>query len=139
MKKSLTTHNVKPVNAVAARVTGKGVHFNRAGESNPCNERLEAPLAFLALPLDGENLIGLKAGNLEVVGYLGQNANEKHVWQARCLCGYYVRRTSKALLKQGSHLQCDDCDYREQIRRAYTFNQTGKWPARSLEPEQEAA
>lgn len=114
MSKSRLSQCQTPVNSVAARVTGKGEHFKGRSESS---ERLEAPMIFTApLPIDAEDFAGRIIGHLTIVGYIGQNCNRRNVWQARCVCGYYVRRTSKALRKQGDHLQCEDCKYREQIR-----------------------
>jgi hypothetical protein len=123
MPKDYSLTNDVPVDATAARVMQKGEHFHGRTKSTICTERLEAPSAYLPLPLSSEDLRGKRIGNLLVLGFLGRNSGKRSVWQVRCVCGYYIRRTARALRdKSESELICNDCAYREKLRNGLRYD-----------------
>jgi len=67
------------------------------------------PIPFAAQTSPGfVNLEGQTFGSMEVVGYLGKSGSQKSArWLARCMCGRYEPRSSKAL--KAPDAQRDEC------------------------------
>lgn len=125
-----------PLNSTAARVTGKGVHYDptrkpltlqaapdtRARENPiPCaKELLSAPAAIL------KSLQAQRWGRWTVIGYALQQPegkNAKASWVVRCTCGRYETRSTKAIRRAvTSGDRCWECAHVEQVKRTYAMH-----------------
>lgn len=111
-----------PVDRVAARTMRKGTEI--VWDYKPNEWRSHAPLPIKSPPDPVSHLTGQKRGDLLIVGYIG-----KSKWLAKCVCGYYVTRKTRFLLREEDHC-CEECDYRDFIRRSLHAERTGVWPER---------
>lgn len=89
------------------------------------------------IPPDMPNLIGVKCGQLTVVGLSLHSGKSGHgratAWVCRCSCGYYVLRKTRAVRNpKNSKDACAPCRWvadanRVQYKRD-VFAHTGQWP-----------
>ena len=134
--------NSIPVDSVAARTMGKGVHFTPSVD--PESVRFESALPCKPYPLRGlgpivragaavtkarqyRDFTGKVYGDIVIVGFLGGRRG-KEMWLGKCVCGYYVKRRDKTLRKKskGAFDYCSDCMARDRVRAEYSYRTTGK-------------
>lgn len=105
-----------PINSLAARVTGKGVHYEAKlrKEQNPAICQKE-PLQTIRFNWEQSskkgfvNLTGHSNGRLDVIGYYGKpNKNQKAKWVCKCKCGNYTLREAAAI-KNWPSTEVKDC------------------------------
>ncbi|WP_247842251.1 hypothetical protein [Pseudomonas sp. MWU12-3103b] len=119
--------NDRPVNSVAARVVSRGESFDYHVDEKHADSEL--PLSIrqptdLELCLPGFlNLVGVKFGRLIV---LGISAETKARWVCKCVCGYYVLRTAKAIKAGAKGSCCNRCKLLANAKSAEYFRRTGK-------------
>lgn len=120
-----------PIDKTAARQMSGGIHWTPSVNLGRARAHMDAP-RVRRVPIEGENLIGLRAGRLTVVGAYDDPAGSKskgRKWQVRCDCGQYEVRKGRALkqLKNPDEC-CSQCEYLVQIKRHEHFRRFGKWP-----------
>jgi hypothetical protein len=102
-----------PINKAAAVVVGKGEHYNP--NKKVVNVDSDFPLLTKKLPLNAENLIGIKRGQLIV---LGMSKDKNGRWVMRCTCGRYTLRTRKAILNEDNQNDCCElCRHWNYVKR----------------------
>lgn len=115
-----------PVNATAAKVTGRGSEWNPAIALQDWYP--DQPPTMRARG-DGPQFVdytGVKVGRLVVVGMMvKESTNRKSSWVCRCTCGCFCTRTSKSLkvgLAGGNTFfpECGRCDYQHRLQRGWT-------------------
>jgi hypothetical protein len=119
-----------PLNATAGAVTGKGVHF----EPTEMTEETtwDAPPPLIAIPKERRelptfvDLTGKRIGRLTVLGMV-----ETGRWACRCVCGRYIARKGRGILKQGDEAMCNACNYTTHLR----FNASGNRARERAESE----
>lgn len=100
----------KPVDAVAARVVGKGEQFEYQAASTSLDSDL--PLAVKPIPDAAQanpsfkNHTGERFGRFTVIGL---SADRKGRWVCRCVCGRYSMRSSSAIVSSAEDACCDQC------------------------------
>lgn len=124
---------IVPVNKQAAWVVSKGSQWQRSGGS----WRGIGPLRTRPVPDDMPSMLGVLNGDLLCVGLSAHHAGKNRkggaaVWICRCVCGYYVTRSTRALrtTERGEfdRLCCDVCYERVRLKKLQIFNETGLWP-----------
>lgn len=109
---------VVPLDAVADRVTRpgpdygpskRGVHETRELTNPPAT--FPVPRGYGSIP----DLTGIRRGRLTIIGWLREPKNSKgQSWLARCDCGRYERRRSKAITRGPNDTDmCGVCTYNE--------------------------
>jgi hypothetical protein len=122
----------RAVDATAARVTQpgpQGMELLQRSES-PCQ-----PTPFPMRPVVGQllDLTGWRCGLLTVIGLAAHRAADgKSRWVCRCVCGYYVRKTARAIKNPDNQVweRCERCRkvanlQRETERRRLGLNKPG--------------
>lgn len=117
----------KPVDALAARVTGKGVErpSNPNTDANPCFD--ECPeMQPIPRPYGSNipDIRGQKLDGVTIIGFYesipkgvagGGRSNGDTRWVAQCDCGKYIIIMRKKIMKQrrrkGKFVQCSECWY----------------------------
>ena len=109
-----------PVDRVAARVVQQGVHWrDEAGKGGSDSVN---PIPYFdvrewfqnsrgTIP----NLTGMVVGTLTVLGFAGNKR-----WVLRCACGYYTKRSTKAIRNPANK---DDCCSRCRQKQYHTRRQ----------------
>lgn len=133
---------IGPVDRVAARVMGPGVHYEKDVHDRHWKE---PPPYYRFIPQEGNpqsvDLTGRKFGLFTVIGWLGavggstgrqrkglhKPPKRQGAWLVRCACGDYEQRTAKAIRNpkndQDRCCLCRDVQYkREQTPEAIRFN-----------------
>lgn len=110
---------VVPIDKQAAWVVSKGAQWARSG----AGWRSPGPISTRPVPDDMPSMIGKSRGKLRCVGlsrtHAGRSGNGgAAAWICRCLCGYYVLRTTKALRSEAFDC-CDVCNRDIQLARRY--------------------
>lgn len=123
----MTTHTARvremsgPVDRVAARVMGGGVHYEREVKANEKhwkdNPPRTVPFKRQANNPQSIDYTGHKFGRFTVVGYLGAtgkalgtNGKRMAVWLVRCACSAYSQRGVKAMNNADNPDDCcNDC------------------------------
>ncbi len=116
----------RAVDKTAARVTGKGEHWEpRKRLIQPCDAWRDTPLPTFPVPPDAPRLVGLKAGRLTVVGYGGKGAGKAR-WVVRCACGAYGHQSAKSLrAPDAARRACPHCDYLNELKARRTHARVG--------------
>lgn len=111
-----------PVNKPAALVTGKGIQYTP--RKKVCQKHWDVPPPTKPLSPDTPNLVGVRFGQLTVVGrYRDKNG----YWAVRCDCGAYETRRSKSVLNPANWVdRCDECRHLAYLKRHDEFRRTGK-------------
>ena len=120
----------RPVDRTAARVTSTGPKGlgSRKVIAQVCSP---TPVPLRPVPRDMINLVGRSFGHLVVAGLCAKRQDQGKwaatVWLCRCVCGYYVVRTTKAINNPANAAvdRCDRCRQTEFLRRRSTYQQTG--------------
>jgi len=108
-----------PQNATAARVTGRGEHYDPVIKFNT-QEHWDAPpkMKRFAAADHGHgtlpNLLGIKVGRLSVLGVYDDPTQTGRGlrWVVRCVCGDYELRSTKAMRNPSNNEdQCRKCDH----------------------------
>lgn len=109
-----------PVDSAAARVLGRGVHWEPAKTLKDNYVRAMAPLPMMQPPPDAPQVVGLRFGRLRVVGYGGTGANGAK-WVVRCDCGAFEHRRLAALKRSTVERpgMCFHCDYLSEIKKGH--------------------
>lgn len=126
----------RPVNQAAARVMGRGVHYEpdkviaqRHWTAPPATT---APTAAMLVNPCFVNLSGVTFGRFKVIGLLPKsNPKGKALWLVRCACGDYESRGSKAICNpENRGDRCDKCRHLAQLKRreVYLRNPTAPQP-----------
>lgn len=112
-----------PVNKTAARVIGRGVHWEPDRKPHPGFQHWKAPPPMVSPAKYPEDpgfvdLRGKRIGRLVVVGYLGKpNKSKSARWLLRCDCGDYEARSARAVKAgEGDHM-CIECHHLDYIKR----------------------
>lgn len=119
--------SARPVNATAARVTSRGIHWDSQRKAGDCPEWDAPPpvydtkkiAALLRIPgTSFVDLTGKQFGRFSVVGFLGSpNPKKGGRWLVRCTCGQYEQRTVKAITNPGNaNDMCHACRYLEHLK-----------------------
>ena len=106
--------DLSPVDKLAALVTSKGVSFEH--DIKPRQEKRGYPLPTkIYMGPKEHDLRGRRFGRLVVCGYLGKshNGGTSAMWDARCDCGNFEKRRSRAL-KNKNDVRC--CQYCERLQ-----------------------
>jgi hypothetical protein len=114
----------QPIDMNAARVTGRGIHWDSSEKPNPHARRWEAFPSHLIRPMPTtaatfEDLTGRRVGRFTVVGYLGKlNRKKKAVWLCRCTCGAFESRGAAAItnVDRNPNDSCMSCRYLERVK-----------------------
>lgn len=123
----------RPVDQTAARVTQPGPAGLTSSRSIPGDTILAAaPPLTRAVPADVPDLTGTITGHLRVVGLWRSQCGHRgsanrNRWVCRCVCGYYVIRTRKALRNPINQRDaCDRCLHVRHLKRAHHWRTTGE-------------
>lgn len=117
-----------PVNKAAARVLGRGVHWEPERELiRPQDAWQEHPLPLMPMPIQSTwpaHLAGTRVGRLRIVGYggsIGGHGRGGGRWVVRCDCGMYGHQRSKVLQDPVfvPHAMCPKCNYLEQMKLGF--------------------
>ncbi len=115
-----------PVDAKAAIVTGKGVHYEPNYKTNEYCTESPYPLEMVQLKKNHPNLIGAKFGWFTVIG-LAKKTNQmsRGKWVVRCVCGTYAYRQSKSIRNpDNSHDCCRDCRHLNYLKKRHIYEQS---------------
>ena len=105
----------QPVNGTAARVMGRGVHWEPPAKViEPWHVWSDTPLPTFPVPPSAPDLTGFKVCRLTVVGYGGPGSGGAK-WVVRCACGAYGHNKAKFLYSEAARTQgmCKKCNYFE--------------------------
>jgi hypothetical protein len=107
-----------PINRDAAvAFGGSGEHYQpKPGSLEPI---WDVPPKLKAPPADAPQLVGLRKGNLTVLGMWADNPLSGHIgkWVVRCVCGNYTIRKSRALRNpENIDDMCSHCDHVRRLR-----------------------
>lgn len=117
-----------PLDKTAARVMGKGVHYEREMKPAPTQVRASVdplPTASSALiaGLDVyKELVGNTFGRWRVIGFAANQGtqNSNATWVVKCSCGRYEHRKAKAIRRAPMTGDCcAECRNLQYIKRAY--------------------
>jgi hypothetical protein len=114
-----------PQGAVAAKVTGRGTHYE-PDVNFACVEHFDAPPPMTSVPKCPQfvDFTGARFGRLTVVGLGRPDGNGKSGrWVVRCACGdFEYRRTAaikRALEREHCEARCKKCEHWEIVRKRY--------------------
>ena len=116
-----------PVDRVAARVVCyKGVDFTPnkklSGKESEFPIKIKPITKQMSSSQGFVDCTGLKIGLLTVIG----SSEDSIGWVARCCCGRYVTRRTKAILnKKNKNDRCDHCRHLAFLKRASHFREHG--------------
>ena len=107
-----------PVNKQAARVAGRGVHYQSKFQPPKWQISVENPLPFTLNinPLSGIS-VGMRVGRMVVKGY-GGKVGQEAAYVVRCDCGKWEHRKARALKTPQKPLMCFNCHNLEWIKSA---------------------
>ncbi|WP_062095306.1 hypothetical protein [Caulobacter sp. CCH5-E12] len=74
------------------------------------------PAPEAALPFNVVDLTGRTFGRMTVIGYHKSKAGHGALWLARCVCGYYELRKTKAITNSIADQSCSVCTELEHFR-----------------------
>lgn len=122
-----------PVNATAARQTGKGVEWTPAVKIQDwfADQPAMKPSAHYAEKManpEWQDFRGQTFGRLTVLGIMaGRNPAKQSSWVCRCQCGNFCTRVSKSLkvaARGGNSFapMCGRCNYQQRLRSGWTPN-----------------
>ena len=101
----------RPVDKNAAMVIWPGFGWQPTLPDHLSNSVWDAPRPCRKTPADLLHLVGARRGRLVAVGWIGENRNNKPVWQMRCDCGRYTVRFIRGWSKRiGVFDQCAACE-----------------------------
>lgn len=106
-----------PQNATAARVMGRGTHYEPVVEMSS-HEHWDLPPPMKAFSSD---LVGRKFGRLTVLGLsVDQNPKKNARWVVRCVCGHYEIRKAKAIRNPANTDDCcQNCAHLRKVKSRY--------------------
>lgn len=113
-----------PSDATAAKVTGRGEHWDPKKAVRDTHIHSEVPLPFTDIPND-PGTVGLRAGltfgRLTVLGkHIAKRAwDGKARYVVRCVCGSYEVRSARAIRNADPKASCEACSYQRTIREGY--------------------
>lgn len=116
-----------PIDAVAARVTSRGEHFEY--QVHPSVQDSDVPLLMRAptraqiMSPTFEDLSDRRLGRLRV---LGISADRKARWVCKCLCGKYTLRTAAAIKAAADDAACSQCYLLAVAKRNDVKRRTGR-------------
>ena len=123
-----------PVDRTAARVTSQGPKWV---ESSAKNDRYFSPVPHPTRPLawNQQNLAGRTIGTLTVIGLAAwkaanakATASQRTRWVCRCLCGWYVIRSTKAIKNpNNAEDACDRCRHLAQLKYQQSRIESGEY------------
>ncbi|MBY7719738.1 hypothetical protein [Vibrio parahaemolyticus] len=130
-----STLRLRPVNKQAALVVQKAPEHSTFNIKNRDKlvdvEFWEAPRKHQPIPDDSvfTDLTGSIVGRLKVIGYLG-----KGVWQCRCVCGRYCKRTKKFIEqvlngRESTESMCRECYGVMLLKKNEYFKANGCYPS----------
>ena len=128
-------HARVPVNAITARVVGRGIDYvpekpTDIGESDlPIKTTVVNPV--LSCNPDFKDLTGAKFGRFTVVGILDTEASDskKVKWVCKCFCGRHATRSSRAVRNpKNSGDMCSFCQDLERLKKNDFKKRTGLYP-----------
>jgi len=105
-----------PINATAARVVGKGIHYKPKKKTYTAISYDAPPATYKVHSGLSRDLTGMRRGKTVVVGYLGRNSKNygkrvEQLWLVRCDCGKYEQRNGYRYYKHRDKPdQCSECD-----------------------------
>lgn len=117
-------HARRPIDRVASRVTGEGVHYEPEIAIGNTHDS-DLPIPTLGIPPGLDDLTGHRTGRLTVIGYHGARHNPRgevihHRWVLRCDCGRWTVRRSRALKKpRCAEDCCDTCSHLRSVKYKY--------------------
>ena len=116
-----------PVNRAAARVTGRGVHYDPIKKVT--QTQYYAPPPTFRTPSHVRDLTGVSFGRHRVIGFLetsgGRAAGPK--WLVRCACGTYEERRSKSIRNpQNTSDCCQQCRHLLHLKCDEIWRRTGR-------------
>lgn len=129
MSKDILDMKRLPIDRVAARVVGKGVHWTPNKKVQTADSETPLPIADLRT-LDpqvkkiSQKVIGTRCGRLTI---LGLSAEKRGRWVVRCQCGMFTLRTFKALNNPKNNTDCcEQCRHLLHLKRSEIHRRTGK-------------
>ena len=117
-----------PLNSTAARVTGKGVHYEYQLKPAPEHVRASVNPLPTAIPAGTEaqkalaSVVGQVFGRWRVIGYAAKQSKQKDgaLYVVKCSCGRYEHRRMKAIKRAfETGDRCTDCQNLAFIKRRY--------------------
>lgn len=131
-----------PTNAPAARVTGKGIHYE-PNVSQGQRDTFDVPPKIVNLDNKSDaarsvasELIGLRRGRITVIGLAADhNKKKRSRWVVRCDCGKYEYRKAKALRNSEGNergFMCTVCEHGE--KQKWKYENMGPRPLREFLP-----
>lgn len=117
-----------PLDKTAARVMGRGVHYERELKSAPTYIRASVdPLPVASPPLivgtaTYKELVGNIFGRWKVMGFAAQQGSpgKNATWVVKCSCGRYEQRKARAIRRAPTTGDCcTECRNLQYIKRAY--------------------
>lgn len=129
MSKDILDMKRLPIDRVAARVVGKGVHWTP-------NKKVQTADSETPLPIVDERTLNPQARRIsqQVIGKrcgrlttLGLSAEKRGRWVVRCQCGMFTLRTFKALNNPKNNTDCcEQCRHLLHLKRSEIHRRTGK-------------
>ncbi|KIF50952.1 MULTISPECIES: hypothetical protein [Vibrio] len=130
-----STLKLRPIDRQAALVVQKAPSHSTFQIKNRDklvdSEFWEAPRPHKPIPdnTDFIDLTGSKVGRLTVIGFLG-----KSVWQCRCVCGRYCKRTKKFIEqvidgRESTESMCRECYGVMLLKKQEYFKAHGCYPS----------
>lgn len=125
-----------PIDRLAARVTQPGPGgLDLKKRPSSVHGSQPAPWPLRRVPNGPENLTGRTCGSLTVIGLShvlsksgGTGRNSPLRWCCRCVCGYYVLRSRKAIVNPANTLDaCDRCLERQWLQRQQAQIASGEY------------
>jgi len=119
--KRIAAKELVPVDRVAARVIGRGVHYT----PNKVVLTADSDLPIQTGPSPGTvaDLVGCRFGHFTVLGWYA----EGNGWVVKCSCGIYtVRKTRAVLNPQNSWDRCERCRHLMYLKRDEHWRVHGK-------------
>ena len=124
MKRSIYDGGLQPVDRTAARVAGKGEHYESKKKITQRHWDVPPPMRQVSPKDLIDNLIGIKFGRLTVLGLYTEASG---LWVVRCACGDYETRRTKSIKNPNNDQdRCENCRETVHLRRQAEFLATGK-------------
>jgi hypothetical protein len=119
-----------PLNSTAARVTGKGVHYDpKINYGSSVHFKAPPPMKDINKlnpkgKKDALQIIGKRFGRFTVIGLADGTNPKKHAkWVVRCDCGDYEHRSYKAVNNpENTQDRCKNCRHLAYIKKSYKRN-----------------
>lgn len=113
---------MRPVNRLAAEVTGKGVHYEPQKKIAQQHWEIQPPT--IPTPRNIRDLSGIRFGRFTVLGLYSGGGG---LWVVRCVCGDFETRRSRAINNpRNTRDRCDKCSHLRHLQRHDEFLRKGK-------------